>query len=411
MSKYYISFVYKFYKVISRLSFVLPATILILVTSCDLTMPPAPAENELLDGPIEGLTAGQQTQFISGDEAFNEVFTIETGLGPIFVANQCASCHPGDGKGHPFVRFTRFGQPDTLGNRFLDFGGPQLQHKAIAGFLPEVLPPGATSTDLVAPAVTGLGFLDAVSDAYLIALEDPNDIDGDGISGRVHWNLIPDYVTLRPNAISQNGRYISRFGKKGAAYDLLHQTSGAYNQDMGITSEFETIDPFSLMAVEPEVSTQTVNDVVAYLKTLKAPLRRDNTDQGVLAGEQIFDQIDCAKCHMPTMQTSLSPIQVLSNKTFQPYTDLLLHDMGPGLDDSYTEGFALTAEWRTPPLWGLGLSKDAQGGTYFLLHDGRASSIEQAILLHGGEADQSRNNFSQLTDQERQQLIKFLESL
>jgi len=395
----------------TRYSLVLIAMVHILGSSCDLTMPPTPAENELLDGPMEGLTAGQQTQFIKGDVAFNEVFTIESGLGPIFVANQCASCHPGDGKGHPFVRFTRFGQPDTLGNRFLAFGGPQLQHKAIVGFLPEVLPPGATTTDLVAPAVTGLGFLDAVSDAYLIALEDPNDIDGDGISGRVHWNNIPDYVPLRPNSVSQNGRYISRFGKKGAAYDLLHQTSGAYNQDMGITSVFEAIDPFSLAATDPEVSAQTINDVVAYLKTLKAPLRRNSTNQDVVAGEQIFTQIDCAKCHLPSMQSAISPIQALSDKTFYPYTDLLLHDMGSELDDGYTEGFALTEEWRTPPLWGLGLSKDAQGGSYFLLHDGRASTIEEAILLHGGEANQSRNNFIQLTDQEKQQLIKFLESL
>ena len=383
----------------------------VLTVSCEETLIPAPEENELLDGPIDGLTTEQQIQFLKGDEAFGDVFTIEKGLGPIFVANQCASCHPGDGKGTPFVRFTRFGQPDTMGNLFLDMGGPQLQHKAIPGYQPEQLPAGATFTDLVAPAVTGLGFLDAVSDAYLIALSDPNDDNSDGISGRPHYNDIPDYVTLRPNSIAVNGKYISRFGKKGAAYDLLHQTSGAYNQDMGITSLFEPIDPYSGLEEDPEVSTQTVNDVVFYLKTLKAPLPRNEDDLDVMEGKEIFSQIQCASCHMPTLKTGYSPIEVLSNKEFHPYTDLLLHDMGSGLDDSYTEGYAETYEWKTPPLWGLGLSEDAQGGFYFLMHDGRALSIGAAILLHGGEAEQAKTNYTQLSEIEKQQLITFLESL
>ncbi len=387
------------------------AVLLTLITSCEDTMVSAPNENELLDGPIEGLSTAEQIQFLSGDEAFGDVFTIEKGLGPVFVANQCASCHAGDGRGTPFVRFTRFGQPDINGNQFLDQGGPQLQHKAIPGYQPEKLPPGATFTDLIAPPVTGLGFLDAVSDADLIALSDPDDSNNDGISGRPHYNNIPDYVSLRPNSIVQGGKYISRFGKKGAAYDLLHQTSGAYNQDMGITSLFEPHDPYSGLEEDPEVSTQTVNDLVFYLKTLKAPLRRNENDPDVLAGEQIFTQLQCVSCHTATLTTGYSPIAVLSNKTFHPYTDLLLHDMGPALNDDYTEGFAETAEWKTPPLWGIGLSKDAQGGNYFLMHDGRALSLEAAIILHGGEAQQSKTNYTQLSNTEQQQLIVFLESL
>ncbi len=382
------------------------------IVSCQKTMPFALEENELLDGPIEGLSIEQQLQFLRGDVAFNDdVFTVEKGLGPIFIANSCGSCHAGDGKGHPFITFTRFGQPDTLGNQFLNLGGPQLQHRAIPGYQPEQLPTAATFTNLIAPAVTGLGFLDAVSDADIIALSDPNDQDGDGISGRPHWNSIPNYVQLRPNSISQNGRYITRFGKKGAAYDLLHQTSGAYNQDMGITSLFEPIDPYSGLELEPEVAMQTIQDVVFYLKTLKAPLRRNEDEPDVLAGEQIFTQINCAGCHISTLQTGTSPIEVLSNKEFYPYTDLLLHDMGSELDDNYTEGYALTNEWKTPALWGLGLSEDSQGGSYFLMHDGRATSIEEAILLHGGEAQLAKTNYTQLTETEKQQLIKFLESL
>ncbi len=382
-----------------------------LCLACNKTGPAGPAEDQVLDGPIEGMTYEQEGIFLKGDEAFSDVFTINKGLGPVFVANQCSGCHAGDGKGTPFVRFTRFGQPDTSGNQFLNLGGPQLQHKAIPGYQPEQLPEGATFTELIAPAVTGLGYLDAVSDAFLIALSDPEDLDGDGISGRPHWNTIPDYVILRPNSISQNGRYITRFGKKGAAYDLLHQTSGAYNQDMGITSVFEPIDPFSGLVVDPEVSTQTINDVVFYLKTLKAPIPRDQSDQDVIAGSGIFDQIKCTSCHVPTLETQYSPIEVLSFKEFHPYTDLLLHDMGAGLDDNYTEGYALTSEWKTPALWGLGLSKDAQGGSIFLMHDGRATSIEDAILMHGGEAEQSKFNYSALSELDTEKLLKFLESL
>lgn len=385
--------------------------VVLLAASCVKTMPPAPSESELLDGPMDGLSISERAQFLKGDVAFGEVFTIEKGLGPVFVANQCASCHPGDGKGSPFVRLTRFGQPDSLGNLFLSLGGPQLQHKATPGFQPEQIPSGAPTTELIAPAVSGLGFLDAVRDADIIALSDPNDANGDGISGRPHWNTIPDYVMLRPNSVSQYGKYISRFGKKAAAYDLLQQTSTAYNQDMGITSVFEPIDPYSGLEVDPEVSMQTVRDVVFYLKTLKAPIQRNQDDAEVLAGEQIFSEIQCASCHIPTLNTGFSPVNALSNKEFHPYTDLLLHDMGPGLDDGHTEGYALSSEWRTPALWGLGLSKDAQGDSYFLMHDGRATSIEEAILLHGGEAQQSRDNYVELFEAEKEQLVNFLESL
>jgi CxxC motif-containing protein (DUF1111 family) len=394
-------------------SFIIAAAILVpLLHSCEHTMPIAPKENELLDGSIEGLSVEQQLQFLLGDDAFNnDIFTVEKGLGPIFNATSCGSCHAGDGKGHPFIRFTRFGQTDFTGNQFLNQGGPQLQNKAIPGYLPEQLPAGAPFTNLLAPAVTGLGFLDAVSDADLIGLSDPNDTDDDGISGVPHWNNIPDYVELRPSAIANNGRYITRFGKKGGAYNLLQQTSEAYNQDMGITSVFESNDTYSGLELDPEVATQQINNVVFYLKTLKAPLRRNESDAEILFGEQLFEQINCASCHIPTLQTGTSSIAVLSNKEIHPYTDLLLHDMGTELDDGYTEGFALTSEWKTPALWGLGLSRDSQGGSYFLMHDGRATSIEEAILLHGGEAQQSKTSYQKLSETEKQQLIKFLESL
>ena len=381
--------------------------------SCQKFLPAAPADDEILDGPLTGLTTEQTTIFIKGDIAFNdEVFIPQTGLGPLFVATSCGTCHAGDGKGHPFTTLTRFGQADTInGNQFLHLGGPQLQHRAIPGFIPEQIPSGATFSKLTPPANTGLGFLDAVPDATLLALADPDDADGDGISGRPNWVIPKFYSSLRPNSISQNGKYIGRFGKKAATYDLLQQTATAYNQDIGITTNYEPRDTYTGENIDPEVSNQVVLDVVFYLKTLKAPVQRIPNNTDIIEGKQIFININCSKCHVPQLTTGISTIAALSGKTFFPYTNLLLHDMGSELNDGYTEGTALPQEWRTPPLWGLGLSKNSQGGQYFLMHDGRAKSIEEAILLHGGEGAKSKNSFQQLKTDERMKLIKFLESL
>ncbi len=380
--------------------------------ACENFEPAAPPDDTLLDGPVAGLSEAENIRFVNGDIAFNdEVFTPETGLGPLFVANSCGSCHPGDGKGHPFTTLTRFGQYDDTGNQYGHMGGPQLQNRAIPGFTPEQLPAGVGFSKLTPPANTGLGFLDAVSDEEILAWADPDDADGDGISGVPNWIEMNDYLFARPNSIELNGRYIGRFGKKGAAYDLLHQTAQAYNQDMGITSTFEPIDSYTALETDPEISDQTIQDVVFYLKTLKAPLPRNTHHDDIAAGKAIFVDIGCASCHRPEMKTGISSIAALSNKTFYPYTDLLLHDMGPSLDDGYTEGSAKTSEWKTPALWGLGLSKFSQGGGYFLLHDGRARSIEEAIVMHGGEGKISRENFESLTDSDRSKLMTFLENL
>ena len=382
------------------------------IVACQKLLPGIPADDEILDGPIAGLTPEQNAIFLRGDIAFNdEVFTTSNGLGPIFVATSCGSCHAGDGKGHPFTTLTRFGQTNASGNQFLHLGGPQLQNRAIPGFQIEQIPAGATFSKFTPPANTGLGFLDFVTDATLMGLADENDLNGDGISGKPNWITVPPYAIIRTAPVVQGGKYIGRFGKKAAAYNLLHQTANAYNQDIGITSVFESFDTYSGLSIDPEVSTRTVNDVVFYLQTLKAPVQRKQNDADVQSGRQLFVNTGCANCHIPQLSTGISPIAALSNKTFSAYTDLLLHDMGPALDDGYTEGSATTAEWRTPPLWGLGLSENSQGGSYFLLHDGRARSIEEAIMFHGGEGNQSKTKFQQLTAAGKAQLIKFLESL
>ena len=213
--------------------------------------------------------------------------------------------------------------------------------------------------------------------------------------------------------------YIGRFGKKAISVNLLHQTVNAYSEDMGLTTDFLVDDLFIPSAgnlaadavPDPEVSSDVLASVVFYLRTLRVPLRRNENDPDVVAGERLFESIGCARCHIPTLKTGRSDIAPLNEVEFHPYTDLLLHDMGPELDDGYTEGVALTSEWRTAPLWGLGLAAKFQGGTPFYLHDGRATSLREAIALHGGEGSQSRAAFEALPASERAQVIAFLESL
>ncbi|SFD07700.1 CxxC motif-containing protein, DUF1111 family [Chitinophaga sp. CF118] len=380
---------------------------IILIQACSKLEPRPLADDQLLDGPVGELNYEQNQRFLAGDIAFNdEIFTVEKGVGPIFVATSCGSCHAGDGKGHPFTTLTRFGQVDETGNHFLDQGGPQLQNRAIPGHLPETIPTGATFAKFTPPGNTGLGFLELVSDQDILSMADPHDTDGDGISGEPNWNTVPAYISP-----SNTIKYICRFGRKASIFNLLQQTVNAYNQDIGITSVYATKDVYTHQEIDPEVSTQTVNNVAFYLQTLKAPIQRNQQDPEVINGGAVFTQIGCENCHKQTLKTGYSPVQSLSNKEFHPYTDLLLHDMGSGLDDGYTEGSAKTYEWRTTPLWGLGLSPRSQGGSYFLLHDGRATSIEQAIEMHGGEATKARTNYSNLSKADKDALLKFLKSL
>jgi CxxC motif-containing protein (DUF1111 family) len=387
----------------------------------------------VLDGTIPGLTPSQVRQHFAGDEEFGRRFGVADGLGPVFVATSCEQCHAGDGKGHPAFNLRRFGRMTPSGfDPLVALGGPQLQHRAIPGYPAEVLPAEATGiAAFTPPAVTGLGYLDAVEDATLIALADPDDADGDGISGRLQLHE-PDDLLRRvleleargspdPGARGTlvEGKYIGRFGKKALTVNLLHQTVAAYHEDMGITSDLIPDDIFNPRAgnrgsddaPDPEVSSSAVANVVFYLKTLRAPSRRERNHPEVLAGERLFAEIGCAKCHVPVLVTGASNIAVLDRIEFYPYTDLLLHDMGPGLDDGYTEGVATTAEWRTPPLWGIGIQERFQGGQAFYLHDGRARTLTEAIEWHGGEGAASRDAFRSLSEADKERLLRFLRSL
>jgi CxxC motif-containing protein (DUF1111 family) len=187
---------------------------------------------------------------------------------------------------------------------------------------------------------------------------------------------------------------------------------------MGITSTYLPYNPYNYLdgttpslPGNPEVDNNSFNSVVFYVQVLAAPPTRNTSDPAVIQGSQVFVNIGCARCHQPTMTTGYSPIAGLSYQTINPYTDLLVHDMGPGLDDHYTEGTAATSEWRTTPLWGLGAAPVGQGGAFYLMHDGRAHSIEQAIQMHGGEAAKSVSRFSSLSATDQAALLAFLNSL
>ncbi len=395
----------------------------IAFVACEEVLPNVPAPNTLLGEPIPDISFQQLQNHIKGDEEFGRTFGVLDGLGPIFVSNSCESCHIGDGKGHLSSTLTRFNRADGLDfDPMISVGASQLQHRAITGYTAEVLPTTGIKgfTRLTPPAVTGLGYLAAVTDADILAMADPDDANSDGISGVPNYFYPPDFFVPQSFHIKDNlGRYIGRFGKKAGAIDLLQQTANAYLLDMGITSDFLMEDLYNELIgnhtgddfPDPEVPASVVRNTVFYLRTLKAPERRDANNPEVLKGEKLFSQIGCGTCHQPTLKTGLSDIETLTNKEFHPYTDLLMHDMGPGLDDNYTEGSARTSEWRTAPLWGIGLAEDSQGDRAFLLHDGRAKSLEEAINLHGGESAKSRENYNGLSAAEKQNLIKFLKSL
>jgi CxxC motif-containing protein (DUF1111 family) len=403
------------------------------LVACEALLPSAPPGDSVLDGPMDGLTGPQLALHVLGDGEFGRTFAAFEGAGPMFVAQACAACHPGDGKGHPVFNLTRYGRMGPSGfDPMRAFGGPQLQHRAVPGYTPEIIPTGTTgASTFTAPSVTGLGLLEAVDDTTILNLADSTDANADGISGRAQLldetSLIVEVTSLEAIAadggptrgVPINGRYLGRFGKKAGAVNLLHQTVTAYHEDMGLTTDLIPTDLFNRQVgtfasddvADPEIGSSIVSAVVFYLKTLRPPPRRNATGPDVVAGEALFTQIGCAACHQPTLRSGASAIAPLHQVEFHPYTDLLLHDMGPELDDFYTEGIAATSEWRTAPLWGVGLAASAQGGRMHLLHDGRAKSLREAIGFHGGEGGASRSAFNTLSAADQERLLRFLESL
>jgi len=379
------------------------------------------------------------------------------GLGPLFNARSCQRCHLKDGRGAPprndddkrtrsmilQLSLAKTGTPDPI-------YGAQLQDLAVQGHagegrmrvryedVPVTLAGGSTVvlrkpvysvSDLaygpldpdtrisprVAPQMIGLGLLEAIPAAALMARADPDDTDGDGISGRAGtvWSL------------GEKRKMLGRFGWKAASATVLDQTAKAFSGDIGIstpllpqpfgdctTRQEKCVNaPHGGTADAPEVGQQLLDLTAFYARNLAVPRRRNVDSQQVKDGARLFASIGCASCHTPLHRTgTASPDAHLRGQMIWPYTDLLLHDMGAGLADGRRQGAASETEWRTPPLWGIGLTQTISGHTFFL-HDGRARNLTEAILWHGGEGQAARDAFAGLSAEERASLIQFVESL
>jgi len=374
------------------------------------------------------------------------------GLGPLFNARSCSSCHVHDGRSRPPYDgeaeqpglLLRIGRHDRDGpDRPHPVYGDQLQQDAIQGVRPEVrvqiswraiagsyadgtafelLAPeyelrepayGPLGDDVtlggrVAPQLIGMGLLEAVPAASLFALADPDDRDGDGVSGRVHVL-----------AGAGNDVVVGRFGWKATQPSVRAQTAAAFVNDMGITSAEQPREPLgdaeraaitSVSGGDPEIDAHKLDRVVFYVQSLAVPAPRGTDDAAVGAGRQHFAEFGCAACHVAQLRSG--PIAfhpAFANRTFAPFTDLLLHDLGSGLSDGKRDGDARPGEWRTPPLWGIGLFAAVNGHERYL-HDGRARGLAEAVLWHGGEAEPARERFRTAPARARSELLAFLQS-
>jgi len=385
--------------------------------------------------PIANLDLADLPEHRAGDAAFESVFvplpaTVNGGLGPTFNNASCARCHLRDGRGMPVAGDTplrshllvRVSTPDGdplpgLGSQLQDHANYGIAAEAtvaivweeVAGTYQDGAPyslrrprltitladgtplPAGTLTSLrQPPPAFGLGLLEAIGDDTIEGLADPDDVDGDGISGRV--NHVLDVAT---GALA-----VGRFGHKSNTPNLRQQAAAAYVNDMGVGS---SVFPDGETA---EIVDDTLDATVFYTQTLAVPARVE----GAEAGYGVFRDFGCDGCHRPVLETGDHTIAALAHQTISPFTDLLVHDLGDDLADGRPDNEADGREWRTPPLWGIGLTHTVLPGSGFL-HDGRARTFEEAILWHGGEAEAAREAFRTADAATREALITFLESL
>ena len=380
-------------------------------------------------GPLAGLSPEELRLFREGRVLFRRRHTSSMGLGPVFNGTSCDACHftdafdpiPGGPSPLTVVRFGR----TTADGRFDPLpGGSLLQRSFFVGSPPEcreVLPPQAT---IVARRITtptfGAGLIEAIPDATLLGFADPDDRDGDGISGRAH--RVPDRAAeteARPRAGADDRapERVGRFGWKAQRATLLGFSADAYQSEMGITNDLFpdevapngdrdrliTCDPVADPEdrADPRTGLRAIDKLANYLRLLAAPPRGRITGK-VERGEDEFRSVGCADCHVPEMMTGSSPIAALDLQSVPLYSDLLLHDIGTG--DGIVQGRAAGTELRTPPLWGLRFRR-------VFLHDGRAATLERAIREHAAEATQSRRDFEALPEAKQSQLLAFLGSL
>lgn len=427
--------------------------------------------------PSGNISFGDELNFKVGNGLFRKLWVTapsstlaSDGLGPLYNARSCQQCHIKDGRGHPpdgsadtavsmFLRISIPGGPDDaiagIENYLATLPDPvygrQLQDLSLPGLAAEYrlqidyqdievplsdgetatlreptytvadlgygpLHPAAMLSPRVAPQMIGLGLLEAIPAADILAGADPDDSDGDGVSGR-------------PNVVWSaefNMPMLGRFGLKAGVPTLRHQSAAAFAGDIGISNPLfpggwgECTDAQTDCRAAPhgdqdsrghEIDDEGLDFVTFYSRNLAVPARRDVEDPQVLRGKEVFHATGCTACHTPSFVTHrLADQPAQSFQLIWPYSDLLLHDMGPGLADNRPEARATGTEWRTAPLWGIGLTRQVSGHTYFL-HDGRARSLLEAILWHGGEAQAQRDTVVHMPADDRAALIRFLESL
>lgn len=434
-------------------------------------------DNDAFSDPSGNISFDKELDFKVGNGLFRKIWVsspastlASDGLGPLYNARSCQRCHIKDGRGHPpennednavsmFLRVSIPGGPEHAIAEIADYlatapephYGTQLQDSSLAGIPAEYrlhidyeeieialsdgetaslraptykaadlgygpLHPDAMLSPRVAPQMIGLGLLEAIPAADILALSDPEDADGDGISGR------PNLVW----SVEFNQPMLGRFGLKASNPTVMQQSAGAFAGDIGISNplfpnpqgECTKLQTSCVNARHGddddrgfEIDQEGLDLTVFYSRNLGVRARRDVDDPQVLRGKELFYTTGCTSCHQPSYVTHrLADQPEQSFQLIWPYTDMLLHDMGPGLADNRPEARATGSEWKTPPLWGIGLTQQVSGHTYFL-HDGRARNLLEAVLWHGGEAQSQRDVVVAMPAADRAALIRFLESL
>ena len=414
--------------------------------------------------PAANMASERQTRFFVGNSFFKKAWveapsstTARDGLGPHFIARSCGACHALDGRGatpafdnglqseQPMALLFRLSIPAAGGSQPEPRYGGQFNNDAIPGVKPEgkvdiryselpgsfadgeryslrrpdyrfeqlgygAMHPQVQVSPRIAPQMIGLGLLEAIREQDILANARAQAAAGQGVSGRA--NYVPDAYAGRT--------LIGRYGWKANVATIAHQSAGAFNGDIGITSPrfpHEECMPAQRdcrsapHGGQPEIPADKLNAVIFYSQTLAVPAQRDADSLDVRRGKWLFSQLQCASCHVPSYTTGkLRGLPEVSGQKISPYTDLLLHDMGEGLADHRPDGLADGREWKTPPLWGIGLFRDVNGHSEYL-HDGRARNLSEAILWHGGEAEAAKQRFAALQRQDRAALLAFLNSL
>ena len=402
----------------SLIQFCVSSCVLVLMllslAGCDSLFTKSPTAGDDFETPFDDLSFDLNATFAQGDENFERAFTVEDGLGPIFNNTGCEGCHPGDGRGTADQAFFRF----SIGNDLaLDIGGAQHQDRSIPGVPVEKVPAGVNTSRRLPPPVFGVGLIESIPVETIVSNEDENDADGDGISGRPNWVTAADFVP--PTEVGGGpGQQLGRFSRKAQVSSLVQQVAEAYQQDIGITTTSFLLriltrrpadsllgTPFQIRRFRHRLFCR-LSSMFDFSSRLSGAILHRRSRRATESYE-----IGCATCHVPTMRTAKNLITQLSEKEVHLYSDLLLHDMGDELADNRPDGSANGREWRTAPLWGTRLVADFTGGIPFFLHDGRATTLIDAIRPHGGEARKPKEAFLNLSDSDRQAVIAFLESL